>query len=70
MNDFNKNDEYWSIDVYLEKGTVFSVEKDSYGIMHDPNWDRKRGFVGKTKEECINKMISELENLRDFPSEY
>lgn len=70
MSDFKKDDKYWSIDVFMECGTVFDVCKTGYGIMHDPNWDRKRRATAKTKEECINDMISQLENLRDFPSEY
>lgn len=70
MSEFQKDDKYWSIDVYMECGTVLSVDKTGYGIMHDPDWDRKRRATGKTKADCINDMISQLENLRDFPSEY
>lgn len=70
MSDFKIDDQYWSIDLYLEWGTVLSVDKTGYGIMHNPDGDRKRRATASTKEECINDMIRQLENLRDFPSEY
>lgn len=70
MSDFEKGDEYWSIDLCLERSTVLSVDKTGYGLMYDPSGDRKRRATAKTKHECINDMISQLENLRDFPSEY
>lgn len=70
MNDFTKDDDFWSIDVYMEYGTVLSVDKTGVAIMHEPSWDRKRSATGKTKADCINDIISQLENLRDFPSEY
>lgn len=70
MNDFTKGDMFWSIDVFMECGTVKDVDKTGYGIMHDPKWDRKRRATAKTKDDCINDMISQLENLRDFPSKY
>jgi hypothetical protein len=70
MSEFQKNDKFWSIDVYMECGTIFDVDKTGYGIIHDPSRDRKRRATAKTKEECINDMISQLEKLRDFPSDY
>ncbi len=70
MTDFKKDDDYWSIDLCLEHGRILNVDKTGYGIMHDPDGDRKRRSTGKTKQECINDMISQLEKLRDFPSEH
>jgi hypothetical protein len=70
MSDFKKDDNFWSIDVYIECGTIIEINKTGYGIIHDPNWNRKRRSIAKTKEDCINDMIRQLEKLRDFPSEY
>ncbi len=69
MNEFQKNDKFWSIDLYIECGTVIDFDKKVL-IMPDPNYDRKRRATAKTKNECINDMIGQLENLRDFPSDY
>ena len=70
MTKFKINDEFWAIDVFMEFGTVFNTDGSGYGIIHDPDWDRKRRSTAKTKHECINDMIKQLEQLRDFESEY
>jgi hypothetical protein len=70
MTDFQIDDMYWSIDLWMEAGTVFDVKGDGYGIMHNADHDRKRRATGKTKADCINDMIKQLEKLRDYESEY
>lgn len=64
MSEFKKDDSFWSIDVFIECGTVYSVEKDGYGIMRDPNTNIKTSTTAKTKEDAINSMISKLEELK------
>lgn len=70
MIDFKKDDDFWSIDVFMERGIVLFADKKRCVVQHDENSERIRRATANTKEECINDIISELENLRDFPSVY